>query len=113
MLYCAGSAIDPHHDDWWLWGDRLVTLNLVSDTVLTFTDDGQPSVAVLVQLPRRSLVVVSGPARYQWKHAVERRHVGARRVAMTFRELSAEFREGGVSEGVGRELVTVASNFVS
>lgn len=32
-----GSAIDPHLDDSWLWGERLVSLNLLSDTLLTMT----------------------------------------------------------------------------
>lgn len=32
-----GSAIEPHIDDTWIWGERLVTLNLVSPTVLIFT----------------------------------------------------------------------------
>ena len=32
-----GAAIVPHLDDSWLWGDRLVTLNLCSRTILTFT----------------------------------------------------------------------------
>lgn len=32
-----GSSIDPHTDDSWLWGDRLVTVNLCSDTVLTLS----------------------------------------------------------------------------
>lgn len=34
-----GSAIDPHFDDFWLWGDRLVTVNLLSGTVLTLSKD--------------------------------------------------------------------------
>ena len=111
-LPARGSAIDPHHDDWWLWGERLVTLNLLSETVLTFTDDSRPSLSVYVVLPRRSLVVVSGPARYKWKHAIQRQHVTSRRLAITFRELSAEFAIGGVSEAVGTELLTIASNYV-
>lgn len=32
-----GSCIDPHFDDFWLWGERLVTLNLQGATVLTFS----------------------------------------------------------------------------
>lgn len=32
-----GSCIDPHFDDAWLWGERLVTLNLLGQTVLTFS----------------------------------------------------------------------------
>ncbi|NXG21532.1 ALKB4 dioxygenase, partial [Grallaria varia] len=34
-----GSAIDPHFDDWWLWGERLVSLNLLSKTVLSMSCD--------------------------------------------------------------------------
>lgn len=34
-----GSAIDPHMDDDWIWGERLVTLNLLSPTYLTFYDN--------------------------------------------------------------------------
>ena len=108
-----GSAIDPHFDDWWLWGERLVTLNLLSDTVLTFVDDSRPTLSVLVALPRGSLVVVSGPARYKWKHAIQRRHVTSRRIAMTFRELSAEFTVSSPNDSVGKALINVASNFVS
>ncbi|NXS57705.1 ALKB4 dioxygenase, partial [Brachypteracias leptosomus] len=36
-----GSAIDPHFDDWWLWGERLVSLNLLSDTVLSMSCDSK------------------------------------------------------------------------
>lgn len=32
-----GSAIVPHLDDSWLWGERLVLLNLESETKMTFT----------------------------------------------------------------------------
>lgn len=31
-----GASIDPHFDDFWLWGDRLVTMNVRSSTYLTF-----------------------------------------------------------------------------
>lgn len=107
-----GSAIDAHYDDWWLWGERLVTLNLLSDTVLTFTDDTQPTLSVLVRLACRSLIVVSGPARYTWKHAIQRQHVTSRRIAMTFRELSTEFTIGSANDSIGKELVSVASSYI-
>ncbi|XP_035225232.1 alpha-ketoglutarate-dependent dioxygenase alkB homolog 4-like, partial [Stegodyphus dumicola] len=32
-----GSAIDPHIDDSWIWGERLVTINLMSPTFLILT----------------------------------------------------------------------------
>ena len=31
-----GSNIAPHFDDFWLWGERIVGINLLSDSVMTF-----------------------------------------------------------------------------
>lgn len=30
-----GASIDPHIDDCWIWGERVVTVNCMSDSVLT------------------------------------------------------------------------------
>ncbi|XP_078738003.1 alpha-ketoglutarate-dependent dioxygenase alkB homolog 4 [Lampetra fluviatilis] len=89
-----GSSIDAHLDDAWLWGDRLVTVNLLSDTALTLTRPAGRAggVTVRVPSPRRSLVLLRGAARRSWLHAVRRGDVAARRVCITLRELSAEFR---------------------
>ncbi|EFN80738.1 Alkylated DNA repair protein alkB-like protein 4 [Harpegnathos saltator] len=32
-----GASIDPHIDDCWIWGERIVTVNVLGDTVLTMT----------------------------------------------------------------------------
>ncbi|KAM7354658.1 alpha-ketoglutarate-dependent dioxygenase alkB homolog 4 [Cochliomyia hominivorax] len=32
-----GAAIDPHIDDCWIWGERVVTVNCLGDSVLTLT----------------------------------------------------------------------------
>ncbi|KAJ9596707.1 hypothetical protein L9F63_012265 [Diploptera punctata] len=32
-----GASIDPHIDDCWFWGERIITVNLLSDCVLTLT----------------------------------------------------------------------------
>ncbi|XP_066490841.1 alpha-ketoglutarate-dependent dioxygenase alkB homolog 4 [Tiliqua scincoides] len=160
-----GSAIDPHLDDWWLWGERLVSLNLLSATVLSMSRDSEdvlhlfpaclqktpgsdppadsqdhqsndlapagglgnttkpesvssptrlmPSkeATVAIHLPRRSLVVLHGPARYSWKHAVHRNHIRSRRICITFRELSAEFSHGGEQEELGKKLLGMALTF--
>ncbi|XP_068512263.1 alpha-ketoglutarate-dependent dioxygenase alkB homolog 4 [Anas acuta] len=153
-----GSAIDPHFDDWWLWGERLVSLNLLSNTVLSMSCDSEDSiqlfptfskesgelsppgsltetsackssnkqgtdyvlsprlvpskeVTVAIHLPRRSLVVLHGDARYRWKHAIYRKNIERRRVCVTFRELSAEFSTGGRHEELGKELLEIALSF--
>ncbi|XP_016131050.1 alpha-ketoglutarate-dependent dioxygenase alkB homolog 4 [Sinocyclocheilus grahami] len=85
-----GSAIDPHLDDSWLWGEHLVTINLLSDTVLTMSldrgwgdmDDGE--VRVAVHSPRRSLIVLYGEARHRWKHAIHRKDIHRRRACSSF-----------------------------
>lgn len=106
-----GSSIDQHFDDFWLWGERLVTLNLLSDTVHTMTIDSSPNTEVRIPIPRRTLLVVSGPARYEWKHGIRREDIKERRMCMTFRELSMEFQQGGASEATGKELREIALGF--
>ncbi len=102
-----GSAIDPHRDDNWIWGDRLVTMNLLSDTYLSFTHT-KFSLTINIPLPRRSLVIVMGVARNEWEHSIKRENVIGRRVAITMRELGEDFTEGHKDEEIGRELKRIA-----
>ncbi|XP_049896161.1 alpha-ketoglutarate-dependent dioxygenase alkB homolog 4 [Epinephelus moara] len=113
-----GSAIDPHLDDSWLWGERLVTINMLSDTTLTMSlEQGLPQlglteeVSVAVRLPCRSLVVLYGEARHRWKHAIHRHDVQERRVCSTYRELSAEFLPGGQQAELGAQLLNISLSF--
>ncbi|XP_052023530.1 alpha-ketoglutarate-dependent dioxygenase alkB homolog 4 isoform X1 [Apodemus sylvaticus] len=135
-----GSAIDPHLDDAWLWGERLVSLNLLSATVVSMSPEAPGSlplcsapsvgpgafedsivapsrsvpcqeVEVAISVPRRSLLVLTGAARHQWTHAIHRRHITARRVCATFRELSNEFLPGGKQQELGQELLQAALSF--
>ncbi|NP_001334421.1 alpha-ketoglutarate-dependent dioxygenase alkB homolog 4 isoform 1 [Mus musculus] len=135
-----GSAIDPHLDDAWLWGERLVSLNLLSATVVSMSPEAPGSlllcsapsvrpdafedslvapsrsvpcqeVEVAITVPRRSLLVLTGAARHQWTHAIHRRHIKARRVCATFRELSSEFLPGGKQQELGQELLQAALSF--
>ena len=106
-----GSAIDAHFDDFWLWGERLITVNMLSDTYLTMSRDSTPDILVHVPMLRRSLIVVYGPARYEWKHAVLRQNITSRRLATTFRELTPEFLTGGTNEELGKTVTEIASSF--
>ena len=106
-----GSAIDPHFDDAWLWGNRLVTINLLSDTNLMLSRDSTPEIQVAVPLPAKSLLVVSGEARYIWKHAIHHEDIRRRRLAMTFRELSSEFMPGGINEKLGQEIIDISLGY--
>ena len=66
---------------------------------------------VVVPIPRRSLVILSGQARFLWKHAVLRSDIISRRIGITFRELSSEFLPGGAQEAIGRDIIKIANTF--
>nr|CAB3221259.1 alpha-ketoglutarate-dependent dioxygenase alkB homolog 4-like [Phallusia mammillata] len=146
-----GSSIDPHFDDDWLWGERLVTLNLLSDTWLTMSLSSKETVPVqmtqlcdlggleryiqtelqadecsndnkspcltyhdlIVKIPllRRSLVILSGEARYKWKHSIQRKDIHGRRLCCTFRELSTQFLGENDLHETGSKLLKIASSF--
>lgn len=85
-----GASIDPHIDDCWIWGERIVTVNVIADSVLTmtpYTENNRynldcvnsqklignensvtkPScenIVVRIPMPERSLLVLYGAARY-------------------------------------------------
>ncbi|VUZ56320.1 unnamed protein product, partial [Hymenolepis diminuta] len=159
-----GAAIVPHLDDSWLWGERLVLLNLASETELTFTllsnspgydeewakykmfaetnfdfSQGNLPPSIAVPLHRRSLLIMTGKARFTWCHSINREDITARRLSLTMRELSNEYlpphsmiRQYAVcaeditintdnvetetseiteSQRIGLELIKIASNF--
>ena len=103
-----GSGVDPHFDDFWLWGERLVILNLLSDSCLTFSKD---KYEVRIPMKRLSLLIIKGVARHKWKHCIAREDISKRRISVTFRELSERFLSGERKED-GQIIVEVASNFI-
>ena len=109
-----GSSIDPHIDDVWLWGDQLVTLNLLDTTILTLSKPPsleKPVEEVQIPLIRRSLLVLSGAARYEWMHAIKRGDIKGRRIAMTFRNLSDEILNDSKNREIINELNVISSCF--
>lgn len=86
-----GSYIRPHFDDKWVWGDRLITVNLLSETILRLTREYNiPPYEIAIRMPARSLLVIQGEARYDWHHSINKYDIKSRRVAMTWREFSEE-----------------------
>ena len=78
-----GASIDPHIDDCWIWGERIVTVNVLGDSVLTMTpyrgtidrynldcvtneitgDLPQQDIVVRLPMPAGSLMILYGAAR--------------------------------------------------
>ena len=72
-----------------------------------------PKARIEIRLPmlRKSLMVLYGKARYDWEHAIPRDAIETRRIALTMRELTAEFGEGGVQAEVGQSVLDIALTF--
>ncbi|XP_053675711.1 alpha-ketoglutarate-dependent dioxygenase alkB homolog 4 [Anopheles nili] len=138
-----GASIDPHIDDCWIWGERIVTVNLLSDSVLTMSPyrctDGKPKYnlhhldhyrqhllgalideklmaayenrIVRIPMPRRSLLVLYGPPRYQWEHAVLREDIKERRVCLAYREFTPMYLQGGCEFSQSEDIFERAKQF--
>ncbi|GKY93049.1 hypothetical protein MPSEU_000273200 [Mayamaea pseudoterrestris] len=95
--YRPGEGIGSHVDTPSAFGDGLLSLSLNSGITMEFrkvnSANGQDR-KKLVYLPRRSIVLMSGPARYEWEHMIVTRatdvdegtvHPRGVRVSLTFR----------------------------
>lgn len=123
-----GASIDPHIDDCWIWGERIVTVNLLADTVLTLTKykgdrkrynldlipestNNVPDIAVRIPMPRKSLIVLYGDARYNWEHCILREDIKARRICLAYREFTPSYLLGGDHEVEGKIILETAKKF--
>jgi alkylated DNA repair dioxygenase AlkB len=90
--YLPGQGIAPHKD-YAAFGDRVACVSLGSDVVLDFLSADRKE-RVSVDVPARSLWVISGEARWKWLHGIAPRltdvvggvkRARGRRVSVTFR----------------------------
>lgn len=66
--YRRGQGIGAHIDTQSAFSDGLISLSLGSDSVMEFRNE--KGVKKMVHLPPRSLLLISGPARYTWSHQI-------------------------------------------
>ena len=97
-----GSSIDYHFDDFWIWGNRLLTVNLLSKTILNLVlpkeqtlGDHQLNYRIRIVVPQRALVILSDESRFKYQHSIQMEDINNRRVAITYRELSEPFLPNG------------------
>ncbi|KAL3944353.1 MAG: hypothetical protein SGBAC_001557 [Bacillariaceae sp.] len=68
--YKPGEGIGSHVDTPSAFGDGLISISLNGGIVMEFRKVDSPLTKKLVYLPPRSLVLMSGPARYEWEHMI-------------------------------------------
>lgn len=136
-----GASIDPHIDDCWIWGERVVTVNCLSDSILTLVrykgdakrynlpivESYQGSllaplatqeelvkfndISIKVPMPNRSLIVLYGPARYQFEHSVLRTDIASRRVCIAYREFTTMYLPNGCHADRGQRILEISQLF--
>ncbi|PAV63511.1 hypothetical protein WR25_07684 [Diploscapter pachys] len=105
-------GIEMHQDDMWIWGNRLISINLINGTVMTLTNESTRQLCYVL-MPHRSLLCMADSIRYDWKHGVMAYHVRGRRIALTMREPALAFQEGGqLYEKYGKELIRLGNQRV-
>ncbi len=68
-----GAHIDPHFDDNWLWGECIMSLSLLSDSVMTLSRETSARLEEIpINIPARSLLVLSGESRHELKHSIKK-----------------------------------------
>lgn len=95
--YMPGQGISAHIDCVPCFADTVASLSLGSSCVMEFSHPKTGEKKSIV-LEERSLIVLSGPARYEWQHAIPARKSDiingikierTRRVSLTFRNVIA------------------------
>lgn len=87
--YTPGQGISGHVDCVPCFGPTIASLSLLSGVCMQFT--GPAGERAALWLPPRSLVVLAGPARMVWRHAIAARRSDpghgprGRRLSLTFR----------------------------
>lgn len=98
--YTRNQGIAPHIDNL-SFGPIIMSISLNADTVMTFTHTDSSNVFQCL-LPRRSIVMLTGPSRYQYKHSIDKKVTyidpitntkvtkphDYRRISLTYRTLS-------------------------
>ncbi|KAF7996143.1 hypothetical protein HCN44_010809 [Aphidius gifuensis] len=120
-------------------GERIVTVNVIGDSVLTMTkfsgpntkynlpdldtyppvvERQQPNADVIVgdvvirlPMPARSLMILYGPSRYEWEHSVLREDIDLRRVCIAYREFTPPYLSSGKNSHETIEILEKSKNF--
>ena len=89
-----GHYLADHFDDRFLSGDILVGVSLSGECHMSFKNEKPPHQTVKVRLPRCSLQVVTGKARFEWTHGIQKSDLlDPRRVSVIFRQSKCPWPE--------------------
>ena len=100
--YLPGQGITNHVDCESCFDDVIVSLSIGSPAVINFVHKDDKSRVIPLLLESRSLMVITGPARYEWMHGIKgiknetwegNKFPRRRRLSLTFRKVTLESEE--------------------
>jgi len=96
LSYPKGKSLDAHFDDRELRGPILMGLSMGGFARMTYRNPSNGAKAV-VPLPRRCLQLVTGPARWSYKHEIKSKDmIDERRVSITWRQSRGRKGKNGI-----------------
>ncbi|CAG8487029.1 15900_t:CDS:2 [Acaulospora morrowiae] len=101
--YDAGQGIMPHTDSATLFGPVITSLSLLSPCLMKFTHASNLNDEAIILLRPRSLLIMTGSSRYDYKHTISKdlvegfevdgegilEIVRSRRISLTFRTITS------------------------
>lgn len=85
----AEHSIVFHTDNRALFTDTIVSLGLWGDCNFVFQEIRDPEHKVTVYFPRRALLIMRGPSRYEWKHGIPTECLlSPQRISITLRKIN-------------------------
>jgi len=83
LVYPDGVGFAAHHDSAHRWGPRILSLSLGATCELQLSKKGEETFRCALE--DRSVYILKGAARYDWKHAISRRKRGGARLSVVIR----------------------------
>ena len=90
-IHNNGAHIDPHIDDTWIWGKRIIGINLLSDAKMTFSREVEVNnmkvlLSIDIPLIKGDIYMMTNESRYDWKHSIKKDNLVEDRLVITLRE---------------------------
>eukprot|EP00127_Corallochytrium_limacisporum_P000485 Clim_evm14s14 gene=Clim_evmTU14s14 len=85
-----GHWVDFHVDETGKFGPAIAVISLGHDSKLFMRPKGNPRETITINLPRRSLYVMTGISRYYWEHCIPTNNIKGTRISVVLRSLTPE-----------------------
>jgi alkylated DNA repair dioxygenase AlkB len=90
-IYSPGEGCVPHTDEVHFWNEWVIGVSLHSDCIMRMSYNPYHGFQVDVPLPRGSVYILTGQARYVWQHAIIGSSIRQKRYSITLRSIHSHY----------------------